>query len=283
MYYRCSKRSTRSETRAIEAGASQPPAGFQRYIGIDYSGAQTPYESLKGIRAYLATPDMSPIEIRPPASPRKYWTRHGLAEWLVETLSEERPTLVGIDHSFSFPLQYFQKYGLSSDWTAFLIDFRHHWPTHNKHTYVDFVRDGLHGFGKARNGSSRWRRIAEVRARAKSVFHFDAPGSVAKSTHAGLPWLLYMREQLGGRVHFWPFDGWTPQPGQSVVVEAYPSLVNKTFPKEDRDSHQHDAYSLAAWFRQMDRSEAFGELFHANLNESERRVAEIEGWIFGVE
>src|SRR6516164_1510290 len=107
MYYRCSKRSTRSETRAIEAGASQPPAGFQRYIGIDYSGAQTPDESLKGIRAYLATPDMSPIEIMPPASPRKYWTRHGLAEWLVETLSEERPTLVGIDHSFSFPLQYF--------------------------------------------------------------------------------------------------------------------------------------------------------------------------------
>ena len=29
--------------------------------------------------------------------------------------------------------------------------------------------------------------MTEVRAGAKSVFHFDVPGSVAKSTHAGIP------------------------------------------------------------------------------------------------
>ena len=40
------------------------------------------------------------------------------------------------------------------------------------------------------------------RSRAKSVFHFDVQVSVAKSTHAGLPWLRYLRQQLGGRVHF---------------------------------------------------------------------------------
>ena len=42
----------------------------------------------------------------PPPSPRKYWTRRGIAEWLVEKLSEDAPTLVGIDHGFSFPLRY---------------------------------------------------------------------------------------------------------------------------------------------------------------------------------
>ena len=28
---------------------------------------------------------------------------------------------------------------------------------------------------------------------AKSVFHFDVQGSVAKSTHAGLPWIKALR------------------------------------------------------------------------------------------
>jgi ATP-dependent DNA ligase len=47
------------------------------------------------------------------SSPRKYWTRRGIAEWLVERLSEDTPTLVGIDHGFSFPLQYFERYRLN--------------------------------------------------------------------------------------------------------------------------------------------------------------------------
>jgi hypothetical protein len=34
-----------------------------------------------------------------------------------------------------------------------------------------------------------------------------AQGSVAKATHAGLPWLRYLRRQAAGRVHFWPLDG----------------------------------------------------------------------------
>ena len=35
---------------------------------------------------------------------------------------------------------------------------------------------------------ARWRRLTEERAGGtKSVFHFDVRGSVAKSTHAGIP------------------------------------------------------------------------------------------------
>ena len=64
--------------------------------------------------------------------------------------------------------------------------------------------------------------ITEERASAKSVFHFDVPGSVAKSTHAGLPWLRYLRNQLGDRVHFWPFDGWAIPAGKSAMVKVYP-------------------------------------------------------------
>jgi hypothetical protein len=81
---------------------------FSRYIGIDYSGAETPNASLKGLRVYVAESDIPPVEVPPPPSPRKYWTRRGIAEWLTERLAEDIPTLVGIDHGFSFPLRYFE-------------------------------------------------------------------------------------------------------------------------------------------------------------------------------
>ena len=79
-------------------------AAFDRYVGSDYSGAETSTASQKGLRAYLADLEAQPVEVLPPPSPRKYWTRRGLAEWLVELLREDRPTLIGIDHGFSFPL-----------------------------------------------------------------------------------------------------------------------------------------------------------------------------------
>ena len=53
---------------------------------------------------------------------------------------------------------------------------------------------------------------------------FDVQGSVAKSTHAGLPWLRHLRRECKRSVHFWPFDGWGIPEGSSVVAEIYPSL-----------------------------------------------------------
>jgi hypothetical protein len=185
-----------------------PSPAFARTIGIDYSGAETPTASLKGLRVYLADGDGLPVEVAPPPSPRKYWTRKGIAEWLAEQLAEDLPTLVGIDHAFSFPQRYFEAHELLPDWPRFLDDFQRHWPTDKDHTYVEFVRDGIAGNGAARTGSARWRRLTEERVGgAKSVFHFDVQGSVAKSTHAGIPWLRFIRRRLGARVHFWPFDG----------------------------------------------------------------------------
>jgi len=42
---------------------------FARTIGIDYSGAETPTASLKGLRVYMADDDAAPIEVPPPPSP----------------------------------------------------------------------------------------------------------------------------------------------------------------------------------------------------------------------
>lgn len=255
---------------------------FQHYIGIDYSGAETPTSGLKGLRVYEAGSESGPQEVLPPPGPRKYWTRRGLAEWLTERLSEDVPAIVGIDHGFSFPLRYFEAHHLVPDWTAFLDDFHGHWPTDGKNMYVDFVRDGIWGDGPSRTGSPRWRRITEERAGAKSVFHFDVPGSVAKSTHAGLPWLRHLRMNLGERLHFWPFDGWRIPAGKSAVAEVYPSLWNKSHPREGRTPDQHDAYVVAAWLRQVDMDGCLEKYLNPPMLPGEYGVAQIEGWILGV-
>lgn len=57
---------------------------FTRYLGIDYSGAQTPNDRLKGLRVYLAQSERPEQEVLPPPSPRKWWMRRGLAERLRE-------------------------------------------------------------------------------------------------------------------------------------------------------------------------------------------------------
>ncbi len=260
---------------------ASPP--FTRFIGIDYSGAQTPTSSLPGLRVYLAEGDAPPAEVLPPPGRRKHWTRRGVAEWLACQLRDGPPALVGIDHGFSFPLQYFQKYNLPMDWPAFLDDFHCHWPTDEDGTSVDFVREGRCGNGAARTGSPRWRRLCDIRAgAAKSVFHFDVQGSVAKSTHAGLPWLRHLRRRLGARIHFWPFDGWDVLPGRSLVAEVYPSLWRAHWPSDGRTPDQHDAYVVAAWLQQVARDGALDGFLRPALTPEERAVAEIEGWILGV-
>lgn len=256
---------------------------FTRYVGIDYSGAQTPTSSLKGLRIYMADRTSAPVEVTPPPSPRKYWTRRGIAQWLVDLLSGDRPTIVGIDHGFSFPLRYFEVHCIEPHWPGFLDDFHHHWPTDEDHTYVNFVRNGSCGNGAARMGNTRWRRMTEKRAGgAKSVFHFDVPGSVAKSTHAGLPWIRYLRKQVGNKVHFWPFDGWNIPPEQSVVAEVYPSLWRSHFPREGRTGDQHDAYTAAEWMRRTDGIGELENFLQSPLNPVERTLASVEGWILGV-
>jgi len=80
---------------------------FERYVGVDYSGAEPPVASLKGLRVYVADRHAPPVEVQPPASAKRYWTRRGIAEWLAQALSEETPTVVDIEHGFSFPHRYF--------------------------------------------------------------------------------------------------------------------------------------------------------------------------------
>ena len=256
---------------------------FERYIGVDYSGAETADSGCRGLRVYAAEGSGTPEQVQPPTSPRRYWTRRGLAEWLCNQLGGERPTIVGIDHGFCFPIAYFDRYGLPRDWPSFLLDFQRHWPTHEPNTYVDFIRDGHVGDGARRKGENNWLRLTERwTATAKSVFQFDVQGSVAKSTFAGLPWLLYLRNWCKRPIHFWPFDGWDVPQGKSVVPEVYPALWMRRFERDGRDGDEHAAYATAAWLQRADQNGSLGGCFNPPLTPEELGIAKIEGWILGV-
>ncbi len=252
---------------------------FQRYIGIDYSGAETSESRLKALQVFEASTGGDPKKISTPAAGAKNWSRLEVAQYCLKVLELNEPVIIGIDHGFSFPLSYMKRYGLSR-WDVFLQDFMRHWPTAAPHTYVDFVRDN-----NSRTGDSSELRLCEQwTATAKSVFQFDVQGSVAKSTHAGLPWLLWLRESpvLRGKVHFWPFDGFGVPASKSVIVEVYPALYKRRFPKQSRTADEHDAWSVAAWLQEADRRGILDSYFAPPLMLPERRRAELEGWILGV-
>jgi len=122
---------------------------------------------------------------------------------------------------------------------------------------VDDVRGGVL---RERGGPAPGLRVGEANelrlcerwtSSAKSVFHFDVQGSVARSTHAGVPWLKRLRDEAGERIHFWPFDGWVPAPGKSVVAEVYPSIFRNRYAREGRTPDEQYASATARWMTDM--------------------------------
>lgn len=257
-----------------------PGHQFARYIGIDYSGAATPERGLPGIRVYESLRGAEPVERRPHRDPRRNWSRISLLDWLGKQLTASPgPVLCGLDHAFSFPLAWFEEHARPLNWEAFLDDFVQGWPTHQRGVSVEALRRSP--CERRRPGSARWRRQTDLCFGAKSVFHFDVPGSVAKSTHAGLPMLQCLRNRLGKAVHFWPFDGWVPRKGVSVIAEIYPSLWSHRYPRANRTPDQHDAYASAKALSGFDASGTLQSAFNPDLNSEARNAAEIEGWILG--
>ena len=262
-----------------DAQGRRPQTLFSRYVGIDYSGAKAPVSRLPGLQVYSCEGAGAPVAVTPYDERARLWSRKEVARYVRECLLGPRPCIIGIDHAFAFPMAYYQRHGLES-WLAFLRHFCHRWPTHNDHMYVDFVREEEPVEGLA----TEFRLCERWTIGAKSVFHFDVQGSVAKSTHAGIPWLNELRQdrRVRARTHFWPFDGFEFEPGCSVVTEVFPSLFRRRYPKADRTSDQHDAYAVASWLREMDSRGALRGYFNPPLTLQERRQARLEGWILGV-
>jgi hypothetical protein len=268
----------------------KPQMTFDLFIGIDYSGAETPTSRLKGLQVYTARLGELPTRYSRAVSNNGRpcnWSRKEIAEWLIELAQQGARFIAGIDHAFSFPQSYFDRHGLTT-WLQFLDDFVRHWPTHHDHTYVDFIRDGVSnpwpewpGPGLRNGKSSEFRLCEQWTSSAKSVFQFDMQGSVAKSTHAGIPWLKIIRDAVGDRVHIWPFDGWRVE-SKSVLAEVYPSIFRNRYPREGRSPDEQDAYAVCRWLSECAARGTLPRYFDPPLTLSEREMAAREGWILGI-
>ena len=114
------------------------------------------------------------------------------------------------------------------------------------------------------------------------MFQFNVPGQVGYATHAGIPWLRYIRRKLGKNVHFWPFDDWDIPSRKSAIVEVYPALWSHRFTNDDnRNQHQHDAYSVAAWLSHADQNGFLQEYLRPTQAQTELDLGMLEGWILG--
>jgi len=257
---------------------------FDLHIGIDYSGRETPTSRTPALQVYAAFDTEEPRRILSPSSTEKTyknWCRKEIAEWLIEQARKNISFIAGVDHGFSFPISYFQRYKLTS-WPQFLDDFCKHWPTDADRTYVDFIRGREEGPPDRTGASKDFRLTEKWTSSAKSVFKFDVQGSVAKSTHAGIPWLRRIRNEVGDKLHIWPFDGWDVPDGKSVVAEIYPSIFRNRYPKENRTADQQDAYSVARGLTETDQRGFLKRYFDPPLTDEERRIADLEGWILGI-
>ncbi len=250
-------------------------ADFQSYVGVRYSGRKDPGDRLREIKVFAARGDHEPYQEFNRDDARGRWSRRELAEWLLGKLRDEGPLAVGLDHAFSFPQSYMDRHNLRS-WDEFLADFEGHWPT-DQAPVLDLLP------GNPRSGDPDEHRLTgRWTAFPTSVFGFGTRDSRAAATHAGLPWLDYLRRAGEDRVHFWPFDGWEVGPGRSMIAEMRPARLRHRYPGEGLSREEHDAFAICSWLQERDRLGLLRPYFTPPLSEAERERARLEGWILGV-
>lgn len=252
---------------------------FDRYIGVDYSGAGDPRTVNRNLAVAWAKADRE-VELLP-----RKWTRENLYLYLVEALrSDQQLLVIGLDHGLSYPSERLQELNLHS-WDEFLTWFGRNWKT---------ARHSVE-YGKRQQQppySSTLKRLVEreFTPAAKSVVDLDRreslQGAVSYSTHAGLAWIVRLRRLQRAnviRVHFWPFDGVVIPENHHVIVEAYPSLYRRRVTVDASwNEHERDAGAIAAWIRDRDRDGVLGRyLSLPTLTSEELQLSRLEGWIVG--
>lgn len=285
---------------------------FDRYIGVDWSGAKGP--KLKGLQVALCDASTAPpILVHNPAG--GHWTRNAFVNWMTGQLDGDGRTLCGLDYSFCFPWCDLEAYfpddvDNPSDWSEF-------WQLVETVCSQD---DGFFGgqmaadsrfapyfavIGSVGQNYQRRLRVTEQACQAQglgtpeSVFNLRGARQVGKGSLAGMRVLQALRRTSG--VAIWPFDAIFPH--GSAIVETFPTAFvrmagrgpgkirtlqdlgkvlrhyNSDAPAQTPDitDDQADALVSAAALRCL---ASDSDLWHpAGLSD---RVRRYEGWTFGV-
>lgn len=253
-----------------------------KFVGIDYSGAQTATSRLPGLRLCIAGEKGAPEELR---NDGRNWTRQALAKKIADLLTNAtEPHIVGIDHAFSFPIGYHEKHDLA-DYDAFLSHLTTRWPGLATGSVDDALAADRPTDEIALQYQPAGLRTCDCwTSSASSVYRLQGQGCVGKSSLAGIPWLHALRAELGDSAHFWPFDGWQPPENTHLICEIYPSLWKRRFPHPNpqANEHQRDAWCTASWMQEMHARGVLQDYFSPPLSDEERQAATLEGWILGV-
>ncbi len=256
---------------------------FDRFIGVDYSGADRADKRLNGLSLFtsLAKSNLPAQEVHPVGSSNK-WSRALLAEHLIEICrSDSERCLIGLDHGLGFPSIYYENHNISS-WSHFLSHLTHRWPQLREGKVEEALTESP--VTEPNSGLKSFRLCETWTTGPSSVFRFHHNGAVGKSTFAGLAQIQQILTAAGESIHVWPFDGWIPDPSKHVICEIYPSLYKKRYPVSDTSwsPHQWDAYAATSWMQDMQSRRVLNEYFQPPLTTTEKDQAQMEGWILGV-
>jgi len=162
------------------------------------------------------------------------------------------------------------------------------WGHDGKHEGPYLVRRARRAHGP---GDPAERRLAECRARGpQPAWKLAGAGSVGGQALTGIPRLQQLRRdpRLSGRLSLWPFETGLrpplPAPGEIVVAEVYPSLVEPD-PTLGPVKDARQVATIARRFAALDADGRLAPLFAGDPGLSDAERAAVEGeeaWILGL-
>jgi|GEM_PF-2930465 len=282
-------------------------ARFERYVGLDWSGAK---DSRPPIRVCTATLDSPPKPEDPPTKRAKNWSPDEVKSWLLHALTPDAPrTICGFDFGFGYPIGSEVAVFHSHSWRDLLTGVRERLKSSGAAKALasdlndEFCKaNGCQGpfFNQSeapsahpyRAGGFGYYRLTELFIpEAKSQWYVGPGAQVGQSTITGLSMLaclLEQRDELGLEFVVWPHESQRLPSNGHVLVETYPSLMGRK--RKAKNQHAADAKAISAWLKRTDES---GELTRyldlpevvgkqgLDFEQVRHRVG-WEGWIIGV-
>ncbi len=216
--------------------AAKTHGTFEKYIGIDWSGASGPY--LKKLQVAACDPGESlPKIVLPPRG--KYWRRDDLIDWIIRE-AKHRRILVGADFAFAYPYcdesAYFPKHPASPESPQALWKKIDSICKGEPSFYAGpFYKDRGTPFSEylcyqtyrgAHFDSNRLRRTEQacelVGTRPTSVFKCVGPDQVGSGSASGMRVLHFLAANHSRTISIWPFD--SVSESKSTLVEIFPRL-----------------------------------------------------------
>lgn len=294
---------------------------FSNYLMVDWSANNCPKTGSDSI--WYALLERLPYQqrrltVRNPATRSQAF--HEIRQILIESVTDNRATLLGFDFSLAFPTGFARALGLETTppWRAVLREISR------------LIRDSADNRNNRFEAAAAWNLrisggpgpfwgcpqtsarpclsvtrpalppgIAEFRLAERwkrgphSVWKLFTTGSVGSQVLTGIPYVARLRDDpaLSRLTKVWPFETGLAPPVRFnrdqpciAVAEVYPSMVRAiSFENEVKDQAQ--VRTLAEHFAQLDQTGRLADLFAGpeNLTAEQRRSIETEeGWILGV-